>query len=46
MQHPHTNDKAQLGEQILHSDLAQIREDLRPIDVRTRVEATVPRVRP
>jgi hypothetical protein len=34
------------GEQILHSDLAQIREDLRPIDVRTWAEATVPRVRP
>jgi hypothetical protein len=34
------------GEQILHSDLAQIREDLRPIGVRTWVEATVPRVRP
>jgi hypothetical protein len=34
------------GEQILHSDLAQIREDLRPISVRTRAEATVPRVRP
>jgi hypothetical protein len=45
MQHPHTNDKAQSGEQILHSDLAQIREDLRPIGVRTRAEATVPRVR-
>jgi hypothetical protein len=35
-----------LGEQILHSDLAQIREDLRPIGVRTWAEATVPRVRP
>jgi hypothetical protein len=34
------------GEQILHSDLAQIREDLRPIGVRTWAEATVPRVRP
>jgi hypothetical protein len=34
------------GEQILHSDLAQIHEDLRPIGVRTWVEATVPRVRP
>jgi hypothetical protein len=34
------------GEQILQSDLAQIREDLRPIGVRTRAEATVPRVRP
>jgi hypothetical protein len=33
------------GEQILHSDLAQIREDLRPIGVRTWAEATVPRVR-
>jgi hypothetical protein len=46
VQHPHTNDKAQSGEQILHSDLAQIREDLRPIDVRTWAEAMVPRVRP
>jgi hypothetical protein len=46
MQHPHTNDKAHSGEQILHSDLAQIREDLRPIGVRTRVEAMAPRVRP
>jgi hypothetical protein len=34
------------GEQILHGDLAQIREDLHPIGVRTRAEATVPRVRP
>jgi hypothetical protein len=33
-------------EQILHSDLAQIREDLRPIGVRTWAEAMVPRVRP
>jgi hypothetical protein len=33
-------------EQILHSDLAQIREDLRPIGVITWAEATVPRVRP
>jgi hypothetical protein len=46
VQHPHTNDKAQLGEQILHGDLAQIREDLRPIGVRTRAETTAPRVRP
>jgi hypothetical protein len=46
VQHPHTNDKAQSGEQILHSDLAQTREDLRPIGVRTQAEATVPRVRP
>jgi hypothetical protein len=43
---PHTNDKAQLGEQILHSDIAQICEDLCPIGVRTRAEATVSRVRP
>jgi hypothetical protein len=43
---PYTKDKAMSGEQILHSDLAQIREDLRPIGVRTWVEATVPRVRP
>jgi hypothetical protein len=34
------------GEQILHNDLAQIREDLCPIGVRTWAEATVPRVRP
>jgi hypothetical protein len=34
------------GEQILHSDLAQIGEDLRPIGVRTWAEATVPHVRP
>jgi hypothetical protein len=34
------------GEQILHNDLAQIREDLRPICVRTWAEATVPRVQP
>jgi hypothetical protein len=33
-------------EQILHSDLAQIRKDLHPIGVRTWAEATVPRVRP
>jgi hypothetical protein len=42
---PRTNDRAQSGEQILHSDLAQIREDLRPISVRTRAEAMVPRAR-
>jgi hypothetical protein len=42
----HTKDKALAGEQILHGDLAQIRKDLRPIGVRTRAEATVPRVRP
>jgi hypothetical protein len=46
VQHPHANDKAKSGEQILHSDLPQIREDLRPIGIRTRAEATVPRVRP
>jgi hypothetical protein len=34
------------GEQILHSELAQIREDLRPIGIRTWAEATVPHVRP
>jgi hypothetical protein len=34
------------GEQILDSDLPQIREDLRPIGVRTWAEATIPRVRP
>jgi hypothetical protein len=33
-------------EQILHNDLAQIREDLRLIGVRTWAEATVTRVRP
>jgi hypothetical protein len=43
---PYTKYKAMSGEQILHSDLAQIHEDLRPIDVRTRAEATVLRVRP
>jgi hypothetical protein len=45
-QHPHTNDKTQSREQILHSDLAQIREDLCPIGVRTWAEATAPRLRP
>jgi hypothetical protein len=34
------------GEQILHSNLAQIHEDLCPIGVRTWAEAMVPRVRP
>ena len=43
--YPHTNDRAQSGEQILHGDLAQIRKDLRPIGVRTGVEETMPRVR-
>jgi hypothetical protein len=33
-------------EQIIHNDLAQICEDLRPISVRTWAEETVPRVRP
>jgi hypothetical protein len=42
---PHANDRAQSGEQILHNDLAQIREDLRPISVRTRAETMAPRVR-
>jgi hypothetical protein len=45
VQHPHTNYKAQSGEQILHGDLAQVREGLRPISVRIRAEATAPRVR-
>jgi hypothetical protein len=45
-QHPHTNDRAQSGEQILHGDLAQIRKDLCPIGVRTRAEETMPRARP
>jgi hypothetical protein len=36
---PCTNDRAQSGEQILHGDLSQIREYLRPISVRTRAEA-------
>jgi hypothetical protein len=43
---PRTNDRAQSWEQILHGDLAQIHEDLRPIGVRTRAEAMVPRARP
>jgi hypothetical protein len=34
------------GEQILHSDLDQIHEDLCPISVRTWAEAMIPRVRP
>jgi hypothetical protein len=36
---PHTNDKALLGEQILRSDHAQIREDLQPMGAWTRAEA-------
>jgi hypothetical protein len=43
---PYTKDKARLGEQILHNDLAQIREDLHPISARTWAEATGTRVRP
>jgi hypothetical protein len=43
---PHINDNACIREQILHCDLAQIREDMRPIGIRTRAEETVPRVRP
>jgi hypothetical protein len=43
---PHINDKACIREQILHSDLAQICEDMRPIGVRTRAEEIVPRARP
>jgi hypothetical protein len=39
-------DKARSGEQILHSDLAQIREDLHPISARTWAEAIGTRVRP
>jgi hypothetical protein len=45
-QRPYTKDKAMSDKQILHIDLAQIFEDLRPISVRTWAEATVPRVRP
>jgi hypothetical protein len=36
---PHTNDKALLGEQILRSDHAQIREDLQPMSAWTWAEA-------
>jgi hypothetical protein len=36
---PHINDKAYIREQILHDDLAQIREDMKPIGVRTGAEA-------
>jgi hypothetical protein len=36
---PHKNDKAYIREQILHCDLAQIREDMKPIGVRTGAEA-------
>jgi hypothetical protein len=43
---PHINDKACIREQILHDDLAQIREDMRPIGVRTGAEETMPRARP
>jgi hypothetical protein len=32
---PHINDKACIREHILHGDLAQIHEDMRPIGVRT-----------
>jgi hypothetical protein len=36
---PHINDKAYLREHILHNDLAQIHEDMKPIGVRTGEEA-------
>jgi hypothetical protein len=36
---PHINDKAYIKEQILHGDLAKIREDMKPIGVRTGAEA-------
>jgi hypothetical protein len=36
---PHINDKSYVREQILHGDLAQICEDMKPIRVRTGVEA-------
>jgi hypothetical protein len=36
---PHENDKAQSGEHILQSDLAQIREDLEPMSAGTGAEA-------
>jgi hypothetical protein len=42
----HTQTTKHSQGKILHSDLAQIFEDLRPIGVRTRAEATVPHVRP
>jgi hypothetical protein len=38
--------QSSVGEKILHGDLAQICEDLRPIGIRTRAEAMEPRVRP
>jgi hypothetical protein len=46
VQRPYTKDKARSSEQILHSDLAQIREDLHPISARTWAETTISRVRP
>jgi hypothetical protein len=36
---PRINDKANIREQILHGDLAQIHEDMKPISVRTGAEA-------
>jgi hypothetical protein len=36
---PHKNDKAQSGEHILHSDLAQIREDTEPMSAGTGADA-------
>jgi hypothetical protein len=36
---PHINNKAYIREQILHGDLAQIHEDMKPISVRTGAEA-------
>jgi hypothetical protein len=36
---PHINNKAYTREQILHSDLAQIREDMKHVGVRTGAEA-------
>jgi hypothetical protein len=36
---PHKNDKAQMGEHILHSDLAQIHEDMEPMSAGTGADA-------
>jgi hypothetical protein len=36
---PHENDEAQSGEHILHSDLAQIREDMEPMSAGTGADA-------
>jgi hypothetical protein len=36
---PHENDKATSGEHILHSDLAQIHEDMEPMSAGTGADA-------